>query len=88
MATLNDTVVPIEGVRNLVDMFAKNMPDKLVKYMEIDGDHATPLLAEDDSFLDEIFQVIKQYNQNSNQKQEEKAKPSDKSELEMKIERI
>jgi lysosomal acid lipase/cholesteryl ester hydrolase len=65
-AGMNDTVVPVEGMRTLMEIFVQQVDKSpLVGYTEIpDVDHMSFLLGKDLSYFDKVLDYVDLYNKN------------------------
>ena len=57
-----DQVVPIEGNRELREIFRTAAHDPVVEYQEVEADHMTFVLGKDMSYFDRVVDLVDRYN--------------------------
>lgn len=60
-AGVQDQVVPIEGNRDLIDMFRKQSKDNIL-YQEVQADHMTFVLGKDMSYFERVLDLLNRHN--------------------------
>ena len=70
---MNDTVVPVEGTRKLMETFVEQVDKSpLVGYTEVpDVDHMGFLVGKDLSYFDKVLDYVDLYNKNDDARKKE-----------------